>query len=58
MELIEAIRSRRSIRSFKPDPVPGEVLEKLLETCRWAPSAQNTQPWDLVVLSGQVMEKI
>ena len=58
MELIEAIRNRRSVRGFKPDPVPREVLEELLETCRWAPSAQNTQPWDLIILSGQIMEEV
>lgn len=58
MEVIEAIRIRRSIRSFKRDPVPREVLEDLLGTCRWAPSARNTQPWDLVILGGKVMEEV
>ncbi len=57
MEVIEAIRSRRSIRSFKPDPVPRKVLEKLLDTCRWAPSASNTQPWGIAVLGGKVIEE-
>lgn len=58
MEVIEAIRSRRSIRRFKPDPVPREVLEKLLENCRWAPSSRNTQPWELLILGGKVMEEV
>lgn len=58
MEVIEAIRSRRSIRGFKPDPVPREVLEELLETCRWAPSSRNTQPWELAIVWGKVMEEI
>ena len=58
MEVIEAIRIRRSIRSFKRAPVPREVLEDLLRTCRWAPSARNTQPWDLVILGGKVMEEV
>jgi len=58
MEVMEAICSRRSIRAFKPDPVPREVLEDLLRACRWAPSARNTQPWDLVVLGGKVMDKV
>jgi nitroreductase len=57
MEIIEAIRSRRSIRSFKSDPVPREVLEKLLEVCVWAPSTSNMQPWDLAVLGGKVIEE-
>jgi nitroreductase len=58
MEIMEAIRSRRSIRGFKPDPVPGKVLKELLETCRWAPSSQNTQSWELAVLGGGVMAKL
>jgi nitroreductase len=58
MEVIEAIRSRRSIRAFKPDPVPREVLEELLETCRWAPSPRDMQTWELAVLGGKVMEEI
>lgn len=57
MEVIEAIRSRRSIRSFKPDPVPREVLEDLLEACRWAPNSSNTQPWEFAVLGGKVAEE-
>jgi nitroreductase len=36
MEIIEAIRTRRSIRSYKPDPVPRKVFEELLDACRWA----------------------
>ena len=58
MEVIEAIRGRRSVRGFKPDPVPREVLEKLLDVCRWAPSPRNTQAWELAILGGKVMEDI
>jgi len=58
MEVIKAILSRRSIRGFKPDPVPREVLAELLETCRWAPSSRNTQSWELVILGGKVMEEV
>jgi nitroreductase len=57
MEVIEAIRSRRSIRSFKPDPVPKEVLEELLDACRWAPNSSNTQPWEFAVLGGKAIEE-
>jgi len=57
MEVIEAIRTRRSIRGFKPEPVPREVLEELLDACRWAPSASNTQPWEFAILGGEVMEE-
>ncbi len=58
MEVIKAIRSRRSIRSFKPAPIPKEVLEELLDTCRWAPSASNTQPWEFAILGGKTMEEL
>ena len=58
MEVIEAIRNRRSIRSFKSDPVPREVLEDLLEVSRWAPNASNTQPWEFAVLGGKVLEVV
>ena len=57
MEVIETIRNRRCIRSFKPDPIPRKVLEKILEDCRWAPSASNTQPWEFAVLGGKMLDE-
>lgn len=44
------LRSRRSIRRFKPDPVPASVIEKILATATYAPSAHNTQPWRFAVV--------
>jgi nitroreductase len=58
MDIIDAVRSRRSIRRFKPDPVPREVLVQLLEVSRWSPSGSNTQPWELAVLGGKVLEEV
>lgn len=58
MQITEAIRMRKSIRSFKPDPIPMEVLRDLLDTCRWAPSSRNTQPWELATLGGSVFESV
>ena len=58
MEIIEAIRRRRSIRSFKPEPVPREILEELLDACRWAPSARNAQPWRFAVLGGEFFKQV
>ena len=57
MKIIESIRNRRSIRRFKPDIVSRDVLEKLLEDCRWSPSASNTQPWELAILGGDILAK-
>ena len=48
--LLNIIRERRSIRVFKPDPVPDEYIEKILEAGRWAPSGANGQPWELIVV--------
>jgi nitroreductase len=53
MDLSEAIRGRRSIRSYKKLALPREMIEKLLEGARWAPSAGNVQPWAFVVVSSQ-----
>jgi nitroreductase len=58
MEIIEAIRNRRSIRSYKSDPVPRKVLEEILDTCRWTTSASNTQPWEFAILGGKKMEEL
>ena len=44
------LKERRSIRVYKPDPVPAEMLEQILEAGRWAPSASNRQPWAFVVV--------
>ena len=58
MDLIEAIKSRKSIRGYKPDPVPKEVLQEILEVASRAPSSMNIQPWEFTVIAGEVMEKI
>ena len=56
MELEAAIRGRRSIRKFRPDSIPGKILEDVLEIARWAPSWGNTQPWELYVITGEALE--
>jgi nitroreductase len=58
MDVIEAIRQRKSIRGYKPDPVPRQVLEEILELASRAPSAMNTQPWEFTVLTGEVLENV
>jgi len=49
MELLEAIKGRRSIRAFKSQDVPEEIVEKLVDAARHAPSAGNIQPWEFVI---------
>ena len=50
MDLMEAVKGRRSIRKYKSDPVPEEVLGKVLESIRWAPSWANTQCTEIIVV--------
>ena len=58
MDLVEAIKARKSIRGYKPDPVPKNVLEEILGIAVHAPSSMNTQPWEFTIIAGDVMEKI
>jgi F420 biosynthesis protein FbiB-like protein len=59
MELFEAIYSRRSIRRYRPEPVPDEVITRLLEAACWAPSAHNRQPWRFaIVTAAEVKERL
>jgi nitroreductase len=48
--LMETIRSRRTIRRFKPDPVAEEKVQMILEAGRWAPSFSNLQPWKFILI--------
>ena len=51
ISLKDFLRTRRSIRRFKPDPVPDSVIREILNTATFAPSAHNRQPWRFVVLT-------
>ena len=50
MDLMDAIKGRRSIRKYKPDPVSEETLQKIMEAVRWAPSWANTQCWEVIIV--------
>ena len=52
MDVSEAVRKRMSVRAFKPDPVPGEVVARLLQAASQAPSGGNLQPWRVYALAG------
>ena len=62
MELFEAIKTRKSIRAFRPDPIPGDIMNRILQAASASPSYTNTQPWEVVVVSGkkrdQMVEKL
>lgn len=55
--LLSLFRERRSVRRYRPDPVPDEMVQKLLEAGRWAPSANNLQPWRFIVIRDQMMRQ-
>ena len=52
METLQSIAARRSIRKFKSDPVPQDILKKILEAGTLAPSGKNKQPWKFYVVQG------
>lgn len=58
MEIIEAIKSRKSIRAFTADQVPREVLKEILDIARWSPSSGNTQPWEFIVVAREALTKM
>jgi nitroreductase len=58
MDAIECIKTRMSIRKFKPDPVPKEVLLDVISTAQWSPSYKNSQPWEAIILSGEKKEAL
>ncbi|MFA5527445.1 MAG: nitroreductase family protein [Peptostreptococcales bacterium] len=53
MELMEGIKTRRSIRKYKSEELPRELIDEILEDALWAPSAMNTQTWKILVFSGE-----
>jgi len=55
--VFEAIKERRSIRSFKEQDVKEEDIEMLIEAARWAPSAGNIQPWEFIIVRKHELKK-
>ncbi len=58
MDTITCIKTRQSIRAFLKDPVPEDVLKDVIEAARWSPSYKNTQPWEVMILSGRKKEAL
>jgi nitroreductase len=55
MEALDAIHTRRSIRKYRDEPVPEDLIQKLLAAAMQAPSARNQQPWQFVVIDDRVV---
>jgi len=58
MDAITCITTRKSIRGFKPDPVPPDLLREIFATTLRSPSYKNSQPWEAIVLSGAKKEAL
>src|SRR5512136_1486961 len=58
MDVVDVIKQRKSIRAFRPDPVPRDVLRQIAEQALRAPSWANTQPWELAIVSGAKLDAI
>ncbi len=58
MDFDDVIMGRRSIRGYKPDPVPRALIEEILTLAMRAPSSMNTQPWNFTVLTGEPLDRI
>ncbi len=58
MDAIECIKTRMSIRKFRPEPVPKELLIEVIEAAQRSPSYKNSQPWELSIVSGKMKETL
>jgi len=53
MDVYTAIKTRRAVREYKSDPIPDDVLHRIMDAAIWAPSALNSQNWKFYVLTGE-----
>jgi len=58
MDLLKVIKERKTVRAFKPDPIPKEKIEEILKLAIHAPSAINLQPWEFIVVTGEEKERL
>ena len=58
MEILEGLKTRRSVRAFKPKPIPRGVMKKILQAVSNSPSYTNTQPWEVAVVSGERKDEL
>ena len=54
----DLVSSRRSVRDFRPDPIPPELLQRVLDDAKWAPSWTNTQPYFIAIASGEKRNRL
>ena len=58
MHILDHLKQRRTVRQFKPDPIPQETLDAVFEAAMWAPSHGNAQPWEFVVVGPEARTRL
>ena len=58
MDYASLVHERRSIRGYKPDPVPKELINEIIDLAKTAPSSMNTQPWHFHAITGEPLKMI
>ncbi len=58
MDVYEAVATRRAVRGFTDEPVPREVLERVLSAAAWSPSGSNLQSWNSYVVTGATLVEL
>lgn len=58
MEFDDVVLGRRSIRGYKPDPVPKALIKEVIALAMRAPSSMNTQPWNFYIITGEPLDRI
>jgi nitroreductase len=57
MDFHDTVAARRSVRSYRPDPIPDEVFRRVMEAARLAPSAKNIQPWRFIIIRDSALRE-
>ena len=57
MSVLDVIKERRSVRSYKPDPIPEDVLQRVLDAARFSPSGKNLQPWKFILVNDENLKR-
>jgi nitroreductase len=57
MDILQIIKIRRSVREYKDKPIPKDIIEKVIDAARFAPTARDVQPWEFVVITGPTVLK-
>ena len=56
MGIYETMRTLRAVRRLRPDPIPDDVLHRVLEAATWAPTGGNVQPWRIVAVKDRALK--